>query len=174
MSVKRSTEKYWGFVFTCLSARAFHFEVVPTMDTSSCVMGIEMFVASRGVSPVIWSDNGMNFIVSEKKLWNNILIWNQQVLTVTIVKKCIKLKLNPPSAPNHGGVWERLMRIFKQVFYAIIGKRELTDEILTTTFCLVEQSLNARRLVPASSDATDLDVLTPNDFLLVLPAQVYF
>ena len=30
----------------------------------------------------------------------------------------------------------------------------------------MEQSLNARPLVPASADATDLDALTPNHFLL--------
>ena len=47
---------------------------------------------------------------------------------------------------------------------------------MTTTFCLVEQSLNARPLVPASPDATDLDALTPNHFLLgtagsVLPSH---
>ena len=73
---------------------------------------------------------------------------------------------NPPSAPHHGGVWERLVRSFKHTFYAILGNRRLTDEILTTAFCLVEQSLNARPLVPASADATGLDALTPNHFLL--------
>ena len=41
VSVKRSTEKRWGFLFTCLTTRAVHFEVVPSRDTSSCVMGIE-------------------------------------------------------------------------------------------------------------------------------------
>ena len=41
VSVKRSTEKRWGFLFTCLTTRAVHFEVVPSMDTSSCIMGIE-------------------------------------------------------------------------------------------------------------------------------------
>ena len=42
----------------------------------------------------------------------------------------------------------------------------MTDEILTTAFCLVEQSLNARPLVLASAEATDLDALTPNQFLV--------
>ena len=58
------------------------------------------------------------------------------------------------------------MRSFKHTFYAILGNRRLTDEIPTTVVCLVEQSLNARPLVPASADATDLDALTPNHFLL--------
>ena len=53
VSVKRSTEKRWGFLFTCLTTRAVHFEVVPSMDTSSCVMGIERFVYRRGIPSVI-------------------------------------------------------------------------------------------------------------------------
>ena len=32
-------------------------EVVPSMDTSSCVMEIERFIARRGTPSVIWSDN---------------------------------------------------------------------------------------------------------------------
>ena len=51
------------------------------------------------------------------------------------------------------------------MFYAVIGNRRLTDEILATTFRLVEKSLNARPLVPASADATNLDAITPNHFL---------
>ena len=165
VSVKRSTEKRWGFLFTCPTTRAVHFEVVPSMDTSSCVMGIERFAARRGTPSVLWSDNGTNFVASDKELLQNVRNWNQQVLTELLVKKGIQWKFNPPSAPHHGGVWERLVRSFKHVFYAVIGNRRLTDEILATTFCLVEQSLNARPLVPASADATDLDALAPNHFL---------
>ena len=136
------------------------------MDTSSCIMGIERFIARRSTPSVLWSDNGKNFIASEKELLQNISNWNQQVLTETLVKKRISWKFNPPSAPHHGDVWELVVGSFKHVFYAVLGNRRLTDEILTTTFCLVEQSLNARPLVPASSDATDVDALTPNHFLL--------
>ena len=50
--------------------------------------------------------------------------------------------------------------------YAILGARNLTDEVLSTTVCLVEQMLNARPLVPVSSDVADLEALTPNHFLL--------
>ena len=166
VSVKRSTEKRWGFLFTCLTTRAVHFEVVPSMDTSSCVMGIERFCARRGIPSVIWSDNGTNFVASEKELLSNINIWNQQVLSESLVKKGTKWKFNPPSAPHHGGVWERLVRSFKHVFYAVLGNRRLTDEILTTTFCLVEQCLNARPITPVSPEATDIDALTPNHVLL--------
>ena len=134
--------------------------------TSSCKMGTERFIARRGIPSVLWSDNGTNFIASEKELLQNISNWNQQLLTEALVTKRISWKFNPPSAPHHGGVWERVVRSFKHVFDAVFGNRRLTDEILVTTFCVVEQSLNARSLVPASSDATHLDALTPNHFLL--------
>ena len=58
------------------------------------------------------------------------------------------------------------MRNCKRVFYAILGSRKLTDEILNTTMCLVEGSLNARPLTPVSDDPDSLEVLTPNYFLL--------
>ena len=153
-------------LLTGKTTRAVHFEVVPSMDTSSCVMGIERFAARRDTPSVLWSDNGTNFIASDKELLQNVRSWKQQFLAESLVKKGMKWKFNPPSAPHYGGAWERLVRSFKHVFYAVLGKRLLTDEILATTFCLVEQSLNAQPLVPASADATNLDALTPNHFLL--------
>ena len=49
---------------------------------------------------------------------------------------------------------------------AILGNRTLTDESLTTTMCLEEQTLNARPITPANDDPADLEALTPNHFLL--------
>ena len=59
-------------------------------------------------------------------------------------------------------------KTFEHVCSAIVLNRRLTDEILSTTFCVVEQSLNERPLVAASSDATELKALTPNHFILGL------
>ena len=76
----------------------------------------------------------------------------------------------PPGAPHHGGPWERMVRSCKRVFYSILGTRRLTDEVLSTTFCLVEQALNARPLTPVTDDPSELDALTPNHFLLGRPS----
>ena len=148
VSVKHSTEKRFGFLYTCLNVRAVHFEVVQSMNTSSCVLRIEKLVSEPGVLLVIWSDNGMKFIASGMDFLNNILDYNQQVLTRTLFKKCIKWKFNSSSAPCHGDVWERLGGTFKHFFHANIGNRTQTNQTLTTTFCLVEKNLNARTLVP--------------------------
>ena len=50
--------------------------------------------------------------------------------------------------------------------YAVLGNRSVTDDVLSTTICIVEQTLNARPLTPVSSDLNDLGALTPNHFLL--------
>ena len=50
--------------------------------------------------------------------------------------------------------------------FAILGNRRLTLPVLTTTICLVQQTLNARPLTPVSDDPEDLGALKPNHFLL--------
>ena len=50
--------------------------------------------------------------------------------------------------------------------YAVLGNRLVTEGVMSTTMRFVEQTLNARPLTPASSDATNLEAITPNDFLL--------
>ena len=50
--------------------------------------------------------------------------------------------------------------------YDILGNRRVTEEVLRTTLCLVEQSLNARPITAVSSDPLDLEALTPNHFIL--------
>ena len=129
-------------------------------------MGIDRFAARRDLPSALWSDNGTNFVASEKEFLLNLTNWNQQALSEELVKRRIHWKFNPPSATHHGEVYERVVKNFKHVFYALLGNRRLTDEILSTIFCSVEQSLNFRPLVPVSSDATELDALTPNHFLL--------
>ena len=137
---------------------------------------LQLYNGNRKVQRPSGYPNGTNFIASDKELLQNISNWNQHILTEALVKERISWTFDTPSAPHYDGVWERVVRSFKNVFYAVLGDRRLFDEILITTFCLVEQSLIARPLVPASSDATNLDALTPNHFLLgtacsVLPSH---
>ena len=49
---------------------------------------------------------------------------------------------------------------------AIVGNRTLTDDVISTTMCLVEQILNLRTLTSVSDDREVLEALTTNLFLL--------
>ena len=71
-----------------------------------------------------------------------------------------------------------MVRSCKRVFYYILGTRKLTDEVRSTTVCLVEQALNAQPITPVTDDPEELEALTPNHFLLgcasaALPSSVY-
>ena len=126
---------------------------------------------------MIWSDNGTNFIGKEKKLRESIEKWNVVNIAIELAHTGIKWSFNPPSAPYQGGIRERLVRSFERVLYTILGTRRLKDEVLHTTFCLVENALNSRPLTPVSADPCDLNALTPNHFLFgeyftVIPSVV--
>ena len=69
-----------------MTTRAVLIEIVSSMDTSSCVMGIKRFIARRGTPSVIWSDSGTNFVVAEKELLNCIQSWNRQAPPVLAKK----------------------------------------------------------------------------------------
>ena len=166
VTIRRTTEKRWGFLFTCLTTRAVHVEIVTSKDTSSCIMVVERFVSRRGTPAMIWSENGTNFIGAEKKLRESVGKWNIVNIAAELARKGINWRFNPPSAPHQGGIWERRVRRFQRVLYTILGTRRLTDEVLHTTFCLVENALNSRPLTPVSADPCDLNAITPNHFLL--------
>ena len=70
------------------------------------------------------------------------------------------MEVQPPAAPHFGGVWERFGRSCKKAMYAVLGNRSVTEDVLPTTMCIVEQTLNARPLTPVSSDVNDLEALT--------------
>ena len=106
-------------------------------------MGVERFVSRRGTPAMIWLDNGTNSIGAQKELRESFEKWNVVNIAAELDHKGIKWRPNPPSAPHQGGIWERLDRSFKRALYTILGTRQLTDEVLHTTFCLLENALNS-------------------------------
>ena len=126
-------------------------------------MGIERFIARRGTPSKIWSDNGTNFVGAEKELLACIKSWNGMAPTI-FAHKGVTWKFNPPGAPHHGGSWERLIRSVKRVLNDILGSRRVTEEVLGTTLCLVEQAFKSRPITPVITDSRECDLLSNTDF----------
>ena len=161
----RRTLKRWCCLFTCLTTRAVHIEGAQSLDTESCLAAVTRFIARRGYPKTIISDNGTNFVGAAKELKAFMDEREKAKIESNLAQKKIVLKFNPPGAPHFSGICERLVQSCKKVRIAILDNRSFTDEVLSTTMCRVEQTLNARPLTAVSDDPEDLTALTPNHFL---------
>ena len=162
----RLTLKRWCCLFTCQTTRAVHIEVAQSFDTESCLAAVTRFIARRGYPSTIISDNETNFVGAANELKSFMSEWDNAKIESDLAQKKIVWKFNPPGAPHFSGIWERLVQSCENSMIAILDNRNLTDEVLSTTMCLVEQTLNARPLTVVSDDPEDLTALTTNHFLL--------
>ena len=169
----RKRLKRWGVIFTCLTVRAVHLEVVDSPDTDDFINATSRFVNRRGCPSNMYSDCGTNFKGATAELAEMIEGLDKKKIDSFAVDHEIMWHFNPPAAPHMGGVWERLVKSVKEVLYAtmqdrLMQNRLLTDPQLATTFTEVEAILNNRPLTHASSDVNDLEALSPNHILLGL------
>ncbi|XP_062702726.1 uncharacterized protein LOC134285619 [Aedes albopictus] len=166
VKVGRSLVKRWVALFTCLTIRAVHLEVVHSLTTEACKMAIRRFVVRRGAPLEIRSDNGTNFLGASHDLKQQIQEMNQQ-LSAVFTNAATKWVFNPPSAPHMGGSWERLVRSIKIAFAALTTTRNPDDETLLTLMIEAEGIVNSRPLTCVPLDAESEAALTPNHFLLL-------
>lgn len=68
VTVGRGTQKRYVALFTCLTVRAIHLEVVPSLSGDSAVMALRRMIARRGCPTELWSDNGTNFHAADQEL----------------------------------------------------------------------------------------------------------
>ena len=64
----RSKVKRYHVLFTCLTTRVIHIEVVYSLDTDSFINSMHRFIARRGEPEQMGSDNGRNFVRGKKEL----------------------------------------------------------------------------------------------------------
>ena len=163
----RSIVKRYGCVFTCLTIRAIHIEITETLNTDSFINALRRFMARRGNPSLIRTDNGRNFVGSEKELKEMIQKWNKHCIHQFLLQRSVKWIFNPPYASHFGGVWERCIRTIKKILKSLLGEQVLNEEGLSTFMCEVEAIVNGRPLTKSSDDPKDASSLTPNDLLLL-------
>ncbi|XP_058467076.1 uncharacterized protein LOC131439990 [Malaya genurostris] len=164
VSVGRRREKRWIAVFTCLTIRAVHLDVVYSLTTQSCMMAIRRFTCKRGVPDFILSDNATCFAGASKemqKVLNKIHSYCAEVITTATTA----WRFIPPGTPHMGGAWERMVRSVKEAMKALDDGRKLTDEILSTTLAEAEDMINTRPLTYVPQESAEIESLTPNHFL---------
>ncbi|XP_065094088.1 uncharacterized protein LOC135714635 [Ochlerotatus camptorhynchus] len=164
--IGRSAVKRWVCLFTCLTVRAIHLEVVASLSTDSCKKVIRRFIARRGSPQEIYSDNGTNFVGANRDLVDEVKKINIE-LSSTFTNTETQWRFNPPSAPHMGGCWERMVRAVKSALGSIPAVRKLDEESLATVLAEAESMVNSRPLTYIPLETADHESLTPNHFLML-------
>ena len=106
----RKEHNRYGLLFTCLSSRAIHIEMLPDMTTDSFILGLRCFIAIRGAVSIIRCDQGTNFVGANNEFKASMKQLDTAKLSSYLAKKQCQFIFNAPSASHCGGIWERQIR----------------------------------------------------------------
>lgn len=110
-----SDSKRWAVLFSCLSCRAVHIELIEEMSTSSFINALRRFYAIRGRVKEFYSDRGTNFVGAVHELdIPCVNVENPTVMEVLSDNGTI-WKFNTPHSSHMGGAWERLIGVFRRI-----------------------------------------------------------
>jgi hypothetical protein len=167
VKIGRSQVKRYGCLFSCLVTRAVHIEMADSLETSAFLNAFQRFLSRRPKPSHIISDNGSNFIGAKQEIRKCLNEWNQSTINNYMLQREIEWTMNPPAASHFGGAYERMIRSTRKILLAVTNEQRLTDDGLSTLFCIAEGVLNSRPLTIVPDDSSDINPLTPN--LLLRP-----
>ena len=158
-------KKVWVCLFTCITVRAVHLELVANLTAEQFLLALRRFIARRGKPTEIILDNATQFQATQKtteKAWRNT-IKDPDVKSYT-ANEGITWRFIVQLAPWMGGFYERLIGITKTALKKTLGKLTLTREELTTIITETEAIINSRPLVYVGEDF-DSGLAITSDFI---------
>lgn len=161
VTVGRRREKRYVALFTCMTSRAVHLEVVASLSADSAIHALRRMIARRGCPTELWSDNATCFRAADRELAE---AW--RALEDEASRRRINWRFLPPSAPFMAGVWERMVRTVKEALRVTLHEQRPSDETLATLLAEVEATVNSRPLTHVPVTPEDPPALTPNSILL--------
>nr|XP_055046841.1 uncharacterized protein LOC129432444 [Misgurnus anguillicaudatus] len=162
-----ANSKCWAVLFTCMSTRAIHIEVIESLDTSSFINALRRFFSIRGPAKQIRSDCGTNFVGASKELKFSTDTNKKEIQNFLSHNGCT-WSFNPPHSSHMGGSWERMIGITRRILDAMllnISQVKFTHEVLITFMAEVSAIVNARPLIPVSTDPNNPLILSPATLL---------
>ena len=134
------------------------------LDADSAINAITRFNSRRPGMNHLYSDRGTNFVAANSILTKELERINKEAAP-TLARKNITWHFNPPHAPHRGGIWERVVGLFKKTLSGISKGDVIHYDAFTTAVIEAEGILNRRPLTHISTDSRDLEALTPNHLL---------
>lgn len=141
----KEKQKRWVCPFSCLTTRAVLLQVTQDLYTKEFLNAFRRFCARRGTPKKLLSDSTTQLVKASKSLQIN---W----------------KFITPNAPWKGGVYERLIGLFKRALKTAIGKKLLTSSEFNNIVTEIEGIRNTRPITRISNSS--MQALRPADFLI--------
>lgn len=162
--------KRYGLIFTCLSSRALHLEMLEDMSTDAFINALRCFIILRGAVCQLRCDQGTNFVGAKNEFKEAFKQCDTEALKAFLADKQCEFTFNAPSASHAGGVWERQIRTICNVLNVTIAQcsGRLDDASLRTLFYEAMAIVNSRPLnVDGINDPMAPELLTPNHLILM-------
>ena len=150
---RNKTAKHYGMMFTCLNTRVVHLKLAVQCSTMEFLQVLCRFFSIRGTPAVMISDNGTQFVGTERELKEMIKGWKLDELRDFCAERGMEWKFTTPEA------WVKMCK-------KAIGNQVLTLFELYTYLSEVANLVNSR---PNGRIPNDPDVgacISPNDVLL--------
>ena len=156
-------------IFTCMTTRAIHLELVSDKSTDAFLMAFRRFACLRGHPNICWSDCGTNFVGAQSYLKDITKDWNfhkiQSVLSEELACD-FKWQWNVPHASHQNGVVESLIKSVRQALNSTCKNQAFTEEQWRTFLTEINYIVNSRPLYPSSNNIWECPPVTPNDLLI--------
>ena len=123
-------------IFVCFVTKTVPIEVVISLSSEAFLASLRRFIALRGKSRTICSDNGTNFqgAANELHALYKMLQSTSQMATVQdfLTTEGCEWKFIPPHVPHFGGLWEAAGNSMKYHLRRTLGSQFSTYEELCT------------------------------------------
>ena len=159
-----SDKKAWGLLFTCMSSRAVHVELVTSLDLPNFILAFSRFVDIRGPVSSFYSDNGSTFKAAAHILPE---LLQSKGLQSFCRQQGISWEFIPPYSIAQGEAWESLVKVFKRTLLEIAKFLQRTPNLveLQTYIANTTRLVNNRPLTPLSDNPKDNNAISPSPLL---------
>ncbi|XP_038583451.1 uncharacterized protein LOC119909340 [Micropterus salmoides] len=135
------------------------------MTSSSFINALRRFFSIRGYAKQLRSDCGSNFVGAFKELKMDSQGHGDSSIEDYLLQQKCTWVFNPPHSSHMGGAWERMIGVARRILDSMllqVGPSKLTHEVLVTLMAEVSAIVNARPLIPVSTDPEAPLILTPS------------
>jgi hypothetical protein len=164
--------KAWGMVFSCLSSRACHLEVLSEWTTECFLAAFNRMIARRGCPSFVLSDHALQFKLADKLLRSIYKNVDFSVVAAAGAKKGIQWAFSTPLAAFTNACAERTVGLLKRPLKIALQHSTLTLPQLEVLVLEIEQTINARPLAVAPESFDEMTAITPFELCTGRKAQM--